>query len=128
LLGEIGRGGMGIVYEAEQLSLRRRVALKILPFTATHDPRQLGRFKNEAQAAAQVQHPNIVPVYAVGEQNGVNYYVMQFINGQSLAATLAETRSSSVGSTAAKLAGEGRSGKYLSELVKVRRGRPAPVT
>jgi serine/threonine protein kinase/tetratricopeptide (TPR) repeat protein len=84
LVREIGRGGMGVVYEAEQLSLRRRVALKILPFSATHDPKQIGRFKNEAQAAAHVQHPNIVPVYAVGEENGVHYYAMQLIDGESL--------------------------------------------
>src|SRR5207244_9087147 len=79
LVREIGRGGMGVVYEAWQLSLKRRVALKILPFTAAHDAKQIGRFKNEAQAAAQVQHPNIVPVFAVGEENGVHYYVMQLI-------------------------------------------------
>ena len=60
ILREIGRGGMGIVYEAEQISLGRRVALKVLPFAATLDPRQLQRFKNEAQAAAALEHPNIV--------------------------------------------------------------------
>src|SRR5262249_47324015 len=62
ILREIGRGGMGVVYEAEQVSLARRVALKVLPFAATIDPRQLQRFKNEAQAAAQLHHTNIVPV------------------------------------------------------------------
>ena len=72
LVREIGRGGMGVVYEAWQLSLRRRVALKILPFTVANDAKQISRFKNEAQAAAQVQHPNIVPVYAVGEEKGVH--------------------------------------------------------
>src|SRR5262245_33048715 len=59
IIREIGRGGMGVVYEAEQLSLQRQVALKVLPFAATLDPRQLQRFKNEAQAAAAFQHPNI---------------------------------------------------------------------
>ena len=72
ILREIGRGGMGVVYEAEQTSLRRRVALKVLPSSAAADAKQLGRFKNEAQAAAQVQHPNIVPVFAVGESDGVH--------------------------------------------------------
>ncbi len=93
LVREIGRGGMGVVYEAWQLSLRRRVALKILPFTVAHDAKQLSRFKNEAQAAAQVQHPNIVPVFAVGEENGVHYYVMQLIEGQSLTSLLDGLRS-----------------------------------
>jgi serine/threonine protein kinase/tetratricopeptide (TPR) repeat protein len=92
LLREIGRGGMGVVYEAEQMSLRRRVALKVLPFAAGHDPKQIGRFKNEAQAAAQVQHPNIVPVFAIGEDNGVHYYAMQLIAGQSLANMIEELR------------------------------------
>jgi eukaryotic-like serine/threonine-protein kinase len=88
LVREIGRGGMGVVYEAWQVSLRRRVALKVLPFTSAHDAKQIGRFKNEAQAAAQVQHPNIVPVFAIGEENGVHYYVMQLIDGQSLTSLL----------------------------------------
>jgi serine/threonine protein kinase len=85
ILREVGRGGMGVVYEAEQLSLRRRVALKVLPFAATLDPRQLQRFQNEAQAAAHLHHPNIVPVYAVGCERGVHYYAMQFIDGQTVA-------------------------------------------
>jgi serine/threonine protein kinase/Tfp pilus assembly protein PilF len=93
LVREIGRGGMGVVYEAFQISLRRRVALKILPFTVANDAKQISRFKNEAQAAAQVQHPNIVPVYAVGEENGVHYYVMQLIEGQSLTSLLDGLRS-----------------------------------
>jgi eukaryotic-like serine/threonine-protein kinase len=93
LVREIGRGGMGVVYEAWQLSLKRRVALKILPFTVSHDAKQISRFKNEAQAAAQVQHPNIVPVYAIGEENGVHYYVMQLVDGQSLASLLDGLRS-----------------------------------
>jgi serine/threonine protein kinase len=92
LLREIGRGGMGVVYEAEQISLHRQVALKVLPFAAALDPRQLQRFRIEAQAAAQLHHTNIVPVFAVGCERGVHYYAMQFIEGQSLAALIDDLR------------------------------------
>jgi hypothetical protein len=92
LLREVGRGGMGVVYEAEQISLRRRVALKVLPFVAAIDHRQLERFKNEALAAANLRHEHIVPVHAVGCERGVHYYAMQFIEGQSLAALIGELR------------------------------------
>jgi serine/threonine protein kinase len=92
LLREVGRGGMGIVYEAEQLSLGRRVALKVLPFAAALDARQLQRFKNEAQAAAQLHHTNIVPVYGVGSERGVHFYAMQFIEGQNLASLIHDVR------------------------------------
>jgi serine/threonine protein kinase/Flp pilus assembly protein TadD len=92
LIREIGRGGMGVVYEAEQLSLGRRVALKVLPFAATLDPKQLQRFNNEAQAAAHLHHPNIVPVHYVGCERGVHFYAMQHIEGQSLAALIGELR------------------------------------
>ena len=84
IVREIGRGGMGIVYEAIQLSLGRHVALKTLPFAAGFDSRYLQRFRQEAQAAAQLHHANIVPVYAVGCERGVNFYAMQLIDGQSL--------------------------------------------
>lgn len=93
LLREVGRGGMGVVYEAEQISLRRRVALKVLPFAAAIDSRQLQRFQNEALAAAHLRHDNIVPVYAVGSERGVHYYAMQFVDGQSLAGLIGELRS-----------------------------------
>ncbi len=92
LLREIGRGGMGVVYEAHQISLNRRVALKVLPFVAAVDAKQLQRFQNEAQAAAQLHHTNIVPVFAVGSDRGVHYYAMQFIEGQSLAAIIEQLR------------------------------------
>jgi serine/threonine protein kinase/Tfp pilus assembly protein PilF len=92
ILREVGRGGMGIVYEAEQISLCRRVALKVLPFASTLDPRHLQRFHNEARAAAGLHHTNIVPVYAVGCERGVHFYAMQFIDGQSLAGAIAELR------------------------------------
>lgn len=89
---ELARGGMGIVYEAVQLSLGRRVALKVLPFAATLDSRQLQRFKTEAQAAALLHHPNIVPVFAVGCERGVHFYAMQLIEGQSLAEMIRQLR------------------------------------
>src|SRR5438132_6840473 len=92
LIREIGRGGMGVVYEAVQLSLGRRVAVKVLPFAATLDSRHLQRFRNEAQAAAQLHHTNIVPVYAVGCERSVHYYAMQFIEGQSLAEVIRQMR------------------------------------
>jgi serine/threonine protein kinase len=85
IVREVGRGGMGVVYEAEQVSLGRRIALKVLPFALTLDPRQLQRFKNEARAAAQLHHQHIVPVYYVGSERGVHFYAMQYIDGQSLA-------------------------------------------
>ena len=90
---EIGRGGMGIVYEAEQISLGRRVALKVLPFAAVLDPRRLARFKNEAQAAASLDHPHIVAIYSVGCERGVHYYAMQHIEGRSLAQVIEQRRS-----------------------------------
>jgi WD40 repeat protein/serine/threonine protein kinase len=93
IIREIGRGGMGIVYEAEQISLGRRIALKVLPFASTLDPRQLQRFRNEAHAAAQLHHTNIVPVFATGCERGVHFYAMQFIEGQTLADVIRELRS-----------------------------------
>jgi serine/threonine protein kinase len=92
IVREVGRGGMGVVYEAVQISLGRRVALKVLPFASTLDPRQLQRFKNEAQAAAHLHHQSIVPVYATGCECGVHYYAMQFIEGRTLAAIIQELR------------------------------------
>jgi serine/threonine protein kinase len=88
ILREVGRGGMGVVYEAEQVSLGRRVALKVLPFAAPLDPRQLQRFHNEARAAACLHHEHIVPIYAVGQERGVHYFAMQFIDGLTLAQVL----------------------------------------
>jgi serine/threonine protein kinase len=95
IVRELGRGGMGVVYEAKQVSLGRRVALKVLPFAATLDPRQLQRFLIEAQAAALLHHIHVVPVYSVGCERGVHYYAMQFIDGQSLAQVIADLRGQS---------------------------------
>jgi eukaryotic-like serine/threonine-protein kinase len=92
IIREIGRGGMGVVYEAEQISLRRRVALKILPFAGALDARRLQRFQNEAQAAASLHHTHIVPVFGIGCERAVHFYAMQYIEGQSLAAIIRELR------------------------------------
>jgi serine/threonine protein kinase/predicted negative regulator of RcsB-dependent stress response len=94
ILRQIGRGGMGVVYEAEQISLRRRMALKVLPFAGMLDPQRLKRFKNEARAAATLDHPNIVAVHSVGEERGVHYFAMQLVEGQSLVQVIAELRKS----------------------------------
>jgi serine/threonine protein kinase/tetratricopeptide (TPR) repeat protein len=85
IIREVGRGGMGIVFDAEQLSLNRRVALKVLPFAATMDPKQLRRFHNEAKAAASLRHEHIVHVYGVGCDRGVHYFAMEFVDGHTLA-------------------------------------------
>jgi hypothetical protein len=75
ILREVGRGGMGVVYEAQQLSLGRHVAIKVLPAHALLDARHLSRFQREARLAAKLHHTNIVPVFGVGEQDGLHYYV-----------------------------------------------------
>ncbi|MFZ5831828.1 MAG: serine/threonine protein kinase, partial [Planctomycetota bacterium] len=84
ILREVGRGGMGVVYEAEQESLGRRVAVKVLPAILSEDQQQQERFEREARAAARLHHTNIVPVFGVGRQDGMCYYVMQFIDGVPL--------------------------------------------
>jgi serine/threonine protein kinase len=92
VLRVVGRGGMGVVYEAEQESLGRRVALKVMSGHRLSDPTQLARFAREAKAAARLHHTNIVPVFGVGDADGVHYYVMQFIHGQGLDAVLSELK------------------------------------
>jgi serine/threonine protein kinase len=92
ILREVGHGGMGVVYEAEQESLGRHVALKVLLNHSLLEPKQLRRFQLEARAAARLHHTNIVPVYGVGEHEGVHYYIMQFIHGQGLDQVLTELK------------------------------------
>ncbi|MEO8268828.1 MAG: protein kinase [Aureliella sp.] len=84
ILSRIGSGGMGVVYEAIQESLGRRVALKVLAGRDVKDPLLLERFKREAQAASALHHTSVVPVFGIGQSDGVYYYAMQFIAGQSL--------------------------------------------
>ena len=92
LLREVGRGGMGIVFEAVQESLGRHVALKVFPSHGLMSPTHLERFRREARAAARLHHTNIVPVHGVGEHDGVHYYAMQFIQGQGLDEVLKEVK------------------------------------
>jgi serine/threonine protein kinase len=92
IIREIGRGGMGVVYEAEQETLGRRVALKVLPSGLADDARARARFDREARAAAKLHHTNIVPVFDVGHADGRDYYAMQMIRGQGLDAVIAEVK------------------------------------
>jgi serine/threonine protein kinase len=85
IIREVGRGGMGVVYEAEQVSLRRRVALKVLRFGVVADEEALRRFRIEAETIARLHHTNIVPIFGVGTEREISYYAMQFIEGRSLA-------------------------------------------
>ncbi len=92
IIREVARGGMGVVYEAVQKSMGRRVALKVLPTGALLTESAKERFAREAATAGRLHHTNIVPVYAVGEEHGIHYYVMQFIEGHSLAEHLRQKR------------------------------------
>lgn len=92
IVRELGRGGMGVVYEAEQESLRRRVALKVLGANIASSPKLLARFRREAESAARLHHTNIVPVFGVGEEHGVFFYAMQYIEGAPLSSIIQELR------------------------------------
>ncbi|HVT29442.1 MAG TPA: protein kinase [Lacipirellulaceae bacterium] len=94
IVREVGRGGMGIVYEAVQRSLNRHVALKIMSLPAFANTKHLERFRFEARSAARLQHNHIVPVFGVGEFQGMHYYVMQFIRGRSLHQLISALRES----------------------------------
>jgi Tol biopolymer transport system component/serine/threonine protein kinase len=89
IVEEIGRGGMAVVYKAWQPALERHVALKVLPDYFRHDPQFLARFQREARAAAGLSHPNIIAIHDVGEQDGVHYIAMEWVDGGSLRARLA---------------------------------------
>lgn len=110
IVRELGRGGMGIVYEAEQVSLGRLVALKVLPAHAMLDPDRHQRFRREARAAARLHHTNIVPVFGVGQHEGLQYYVMQYIPGLGLNTVLAELRKVRPGDSPASLPARGPAG------------------
>jgi serine/threonine protein kinase len=114
ILREIGRGGMGIVYEAEQGSLGRRVALKLLPPHALATPVQVRRFEREARAAGRLHHTNIVPVFGVGRECDTHYYVMQYIQGQPLSEVLTELRR--LRQAAGAASGPGKAGPDAADL------------
>src|SRR5262249_33275040 len=92
IVREVGRGGMGVVYEACQVSLNRKVALKVLSGGLGLSPRAVPRFRREAQAPPKLHHTNIVPVYATGEEHGTHFYAMELIAGPSLDAVIRQLR------------------------------------
>ncbi|MBI4603526.1 MAG: serine/threonine protein kinase, partial [Planctomycetes bacterium] len=97
LLRPVGRGGMGVVYEARQASLERRVALKVLPAGLLTDSRAIARFVREAKVAAGLQHPNVVPVFGLEVQANTPYFTMEMVDGETLAQRLARLRAGEAG-------------------------------
>src|SRR5262249_41795371 len=94
IVREVGRGGMGVVYQAGQVSLNRTVALKVLAGGLGLTPNAVQRFRREAEAAARLHHTNIVPVYATGEHDGIHFYAMELIDGPSVDHVLKRLKSS----------------------------------
>jgi serine/threonine protein kinase len=105
IVRELGRGGMGVVYEARQVSLNRQVALKVLSGSLGLSPKAVPRFRREAEAAAKLHHTNIVPVYATGEENGTHFYAMELIDGPSLDAVIRQLRQAQNGKVPGELPG-----------------------
>jgi WD40 repeat protein/serine/threonine protein kinase len=118
ILREVGRGGMGVVYEAEQVTLGRHVALKLMPKSLLLDAQAKRRFEREARSAARLHHTNIVPVFGVGEQDGMPYYVMQFIQGLGLDDVLEELKKLQVGGARAgtSMSGELRESSHGGQV------------
>ena len=104
IVRELGRGGMGVVFQAVHRSLGRRVAVKVIPAAALDNESYIARFRREARAAAKLHHTNIVSVFGVGQDQGLHYYVMEFVDGQNLADVLAGLRTSPDGDTSTSIA------------------------
>ena len=92
IIEELGRGGMALVYRAKDRQLEREVAIKVLPFSLAFDAEFVERFQREARTAAQLEHPNIIPIYRVGRSGRVIYFVMKFLRGGSLSTVLQERK------------------------------------
>lgn len=118
IIREIGRGGMGVVYEAEQQSLGRRVALKVIGGNVAASAHGVRRFRREAEAAARLHHTNIVPIYGVGEEDGISFYAMQMIDGVGLDVVLDALRNGAAPSgspSATETTGEFKTGSTTAE-------------
>lgn len=128
IVGELGRGGMGVVYEATQRSLSRRVALKVLPLASIFDKKKLQRFRNEALATAQLNHPNIINVYSVGCEKGIHFFSMKLVCGDTLAEVITSLRDqtsplpSSSKSLRLPLSNKGRSSRETTSLTGATQG------
>ena len=105
IIREIGRGGMGIVDEARQRSLNRRVALKVLSSGLGLTTKAVTRFRREAEAAAKLHHTNIVPIYATGEEHGIHFYAMELVEGPSLDRVIRHMRVGDAGMQPTKATG-----------------------
>src|SRR3984893_13422824 len=125
IVRELGRGGMGVVYEARQISLNRKVALKVLASGLGLTARAVERFHREAEAAAKLHHTNIVPVYATGEEDGTHFYAMELIDGPTLDHVIRQWREGVTGAQHREVpgpaavqpatAGLGTTGPYIPE-------------
>jgi WD40 repeat protein/serine/threonine protein kinase/Flp pilus assembly protein TadD len=124
IVREVGRGGMGVVYEAEQVSLGRRVALKVLPRGTIQDGSKVERFRREARSAAGLHHTNIVPVFEVGQDGDSVYYAMQFIQGQGIDLVIDELRRLRAGGTRDAERGTRSSGNRKPPSDRATAGRP----
>ncbi|MBI1310454.1 protein kinase [bacterium] len=123
IVREIGRGGMGVVFEARQGSFDRRVAVKLLPWRISMVPQRWERFQREAQTFARLKHANIVPIFSFGRHDDFAYYVMQYIEGVSLAHVISELRAHPTVSFSSLIAAEsGAAGRIESPAAATNRG------